>query len=157
MRSIFLITADQGDHAAERADTGILRESLETGSHALSKHLNGALVAELHLELSSSGTDLSDHNSGVVGVANNDGTDAIGDRVDVSNTVRDDQFIGNLLLGAHDNAVIASDSDGILSSSLNGLEGVLNLVDSAVWREYLHQLIHASHRVYIFTAKIIKN
>ena len=83
LRSMLLVASDQSDCAAEGANTRVLGESLQSGAHALGKHLNGALVAEFHLELACSCSDLSDHDSGIVLVSDNDSTDAIGDFVDV--------------------------------------------------------------------------
>ena len=83
----FFVTTNERDHTAERANTCILREFLKPSAHTLSEHSDRDLVSELVLELSSSGSDLSNNYARVVHVANNDCTDAICDAENIAHTV----------------------------------------------------------------------
>ena len=48
---MLLIAPYQGYHAAEWANACVLGISLQVGAETLGKHLDGALVCKLHLEL----------------------------------------------------------------------------------------------------------
>ena len=102
--------------------------------------MNWTLVLEFVFERGRLLSQIGDNDARIVHVAYDDGADVIRDREDVGDAIRHDQFIGNLLLAAHDNAVLAADRDGRLAERLHGLEGVLLLVDSAVSGENLHGL-----------------
>ena len=102
------------------------------------------LIGVLHLELRGLVTNLRDHHSCIVGVADNDSTNAITDIVDVGDAVRDDQLIRHFLLSAHHNRVSSTQSHGSLTETVDGLESILNLVNAAIRRKNLHHLVHCS-------------
>ena len=87
MGTELFVTTNERDHAAERADACILREFLKPSAHALSEHSDRDLVSELVLELSSSGSDLSNNYARVVHVAHNYSPDAICNAENVAHTV----------------------------------------------------------------------
>ena len=110
----------------------------------LSKDLDRDLIGVLHLKLRGLVTNLRDHHSCIVGVADNDSTNAITDIVDVGDAVRDDQFIRHFLLSADHNRVISAESNSSLTERVDGLESILNLVNAAIGRKNLHHLVHCS-------------
>ena len=134
----FFITANECNHAAEGTNACILGEPLQTGSHSLGKHRNRTLICKLHLELSCCGADLGDHNTSVVGVADDDSTDSIGDIVDIGHTIRHNQLVRHFLLSTHYHWVSTSDGNGSLPSRGDCLKSILNLVDTTIWRKYFH-------------------
>ncbi len=72
------------------------------------------------------------HEFGILHVAHDHSTDIVIDAKDISDGVCDDETIGDFLLGANDDRVVATESDRGLAESLNSLEGVLHLVDATV-------------------------
>jgi len=62
-------------------------------------------------KLSRSGSDLSNNNTRVVHVSNDNSANAVSNAEYVAYTVRHDELVRNLLLGAHDDGVSAAYSD----------------------------------------------
>ena len=98
---------------------------------------NWDLVLVIELELCCDVANLSDHDASVLHVSNHHGTDRVADVEDVGDTIGNNQLIRHLLLSADHNAIGTADSNRSLTKRLDGLEGVLDLVDAAIWGEDL--------------------
>ena len=152
---MLLVTPNQSYHATEWANAGVLGVPLQVGAKTLGKHLDGSLIVELHLELGSSGTNLSNHNTRVVLVAHDHCTDAVTDIVNVGDAVGHNQLVRHLLLCAHDNTVVAADGHRCLPVRLDGLEGILDLIDATIRGEHFDQLVLQRHYVFFSSKTLI--
>ncbi len=74
LRSVFLVTADEGYHNTKRSNSRVLRESLHLVTETSSKNLYRRFVLELHFELSSLVAKPLSNKSRVIHVSNNDST-----------------------------------------------------------------------------------
>ena len=142
LRTKFFIASYKSHVNAEGSDSGVLRILLEVLSQSLSDDVDGSFIKELELVLSCLLSQPRHDKSGIVHVSYDDCAACIADTENVGDRVCNNQFIWNLLLAAHNDGILAPDCDGSHTCLLNGFEGILHLVNAAVWREDLHGFFH---------------
>jgi len=156
--SKLFVAADEGDMYTEWSHTSILWVFLLILPKSLSKHMNWCLIQEFVFMVGCLLSKPGNNIFSIVHISNNNGSAVITDTENVGDGFWNNKFIRNFLLAAYNYGILSSKSDWCLSSLLDSLESILDLVDSSVRGEYLHHFVKSSHifnAIFIFQIIII--